>query len=64
LIDPSDAHGQADPFVIALAAEWDWTVVTAERSKPTKPKIPDACRQLGIPCITLIEMFQHEGWTF
>ena len=55
MIDPADAHGQADPFVIALAAEWDWTVVTAERSKPTKPKIPDACRELGIPCITLRE---------
>ena len=64
LIDPSDTHGQADPFVIALAAEWDWTVVTAERSKPSKPKIPDACRDLGIPCITLVEMFQQEGWTF
>jgi hypothetical protein len=63
LIDPADAHGQADPFVIALAAEWEWTVVTAERSKPTKPKIPDAC-QVGIPCLTLIEMFQREGWTF
>jgi hypothetical protein len=54
--------GSADPFVIALAQERKLTVVMAEKSKPTKPKIPDVCRALDIPCITLVEMFRREGW--
>lgn len=62
LINPSNPRGGADPFVIALAAEWELTVVTGERSKPSKPKIPDVCRELGIPCISLVELFKNEGW--
>jgi hypothetical protein len=54
--------GSADPFVIALAQEQKLTVVTAEKSKPTKPRIPDVCDALGVPCITLVEMFREEGW--
>jgi predicted nucleic acid-binding protein len=54
----------ADPFVIALAWEYDLTVVTYEVSKPTKPRIPDVCRALKIPCITLVELFRQEGWKF
>ena len=54
----------ADPFVIALAWELDLTVVTYEISKPTKPRMPDVCRALKIPCITLVELFRQEGWTF
>jgi hypothetical protein len=59
----SAMRGAADPFVIALAAERGLTVVMAEGSKPTKPKIPDVCRTLDIPCITLVEMFLREGWS-
>jgi hypothetical protein len=55
-------RGSADPFVVALAAERSLTVVTAEGSKPTKPKIPDVCRDLSIPCINLVEVFRREGW--
>jgi hypothetical protein len=54
----------ADPFVIALAAEHGLTVVTYELSRPTKPRMPDVCRQLNIPCITLVEMFRNERWHF
>lgn len=55
-------RGAADPFVIALAADRGLTVVTAERSKPSKPRISDACRALGIRCATLVELFRVEGW--
>lgn len=55
-------RGAADPFVIALAAERDIAVVTAERSRPTKPRIPDVCQTLEIECITLVELFRREGW--
>jgi len=55
-------RGAADPFVIALAQERNLTVVTAESPKPTKPRIPDVCASLGVPCITLVELFRREGW--
>lgn len=55
-------RGRADPFVIALAQERGLTVVTAENEKPSKPKIPDACKALGIPCTTLVKLFRAEGW--
>lgn len=54
--------GSADPFVIALAQQRSLTVVTAERSRPSRPRIPDVCRALGIHCITLVEMFRAESW--
>ena len=54
--------GSADPFVIALAQVRELTVVTSEKSKPSKPRIPDVCKVLGVPCITLVEMFRKEGW--
>ncbi|HMQ17426.1 MAG TPA: DUF4411 family protein [Phycisphaerae bacterium] len=49
--------------MIALAQEQKLTVLTAEKSKPTKPRIPDVCDALGVPCITLVEMFRTERWT-
>jgi hypothetical protein len=54
----------ADPFVIALAAEEGLTVVTYELPKPTKPRIPDVCQRLSIPCIALVELFRNEKWHF
>lgn len=54
--------GAADAFVIALAQECKLTVVTAEKEKPSKPRIPDVCKTLNIRCIALIEMFRNEGW--
>ena len=62
LVDLNTGRGAADPFVIALAQVRGFIVVTAERSKPTKPKIPDACGALGVPCIGLLELFRAEGW--
>jgi len=63
LAEPQSQRGKADPFVIALAMERNLTVVTAEHSKPTKPRIPDVCRQLQVPCRSLIELFRREGWS-
>lgn len=62
LTDPSRTRGRADPFVIALAQERGLSVVTVETSKPTKPRIPDVCQQLGIDCIDLVTLFRLEGW--
>ena len=63
LAEPQSQRGKADPFVIALAMERNLTVVTAEHPKPTKPRIPDVCRQLQVPCISLIELFRREDWS-
>jgi hypothetical protein len=52
----------ADPFVIALVAERGLAIVTGKRRKPTKPRIPDVRRALGISCMTLVELFRREGW--
>jgi hypothetical protein len=64
LAKPGHTRRDADPFVIALAAENGLTVVTYEQSKPTKPRIPDVCRSLEISCFSLVEVFRQEGWTF
>jgi hypothetical protein len=54
----------ADPFVIALAGVHDLIVVTYENSKPSNPRMPDVCQRLDIPCITLVELFRRENWSF
>lgn len=64
LVNPSGTRGQADPFVIALAAVRHLTVVSEEHSKPTKPRIPDVCRVLGIKCVPLVEVFREQRWTW
>lgn len=55
--------GSADPYVIALAQIRKLTVVTAEKPKPTKPRIPDVCQAMGVPHINLVELFRREAWT-
>jgi len=70
LVDVKNLHEQADPYVIALAKQQNWTVVSQETSvnekrNPRKQHyIPDVCRDLGIPCINLLGLMRKEGWTF
>lgn len=54
----------ADPFVIAMAKVCGLTVVTTERSKPTKPKIPDVCLEYGIPLLNVVGLLRDLKWTF
>lgn len=54
----------ADPFVIAKAAVTNRTVVTMERRQPTAVKIPNICDHFGIPCATLEDFMETEGWEF
>ncbi len=62
LVNLNTGHGASDPFVIALAQVRGLTVVTAESSKPTRPKIPDVCKSMKVPCIGLLDLFRAEGW--
>ncbi len=55
--------------MIALARLRNGIVVTQETAAAEKrnPKrthyIPDVCRELGIPCISLLGLMRREGWT-
>lgn len=54
----------ADPFVIARAMVQHGTVVTMELLKPNAAKIPNICAHFGVPCLTLEEFMEAEGWQF
>lgn len=66
LIDPDATEPQADPFVIALAKVRNCSVVSGEKAnnKAGRPKIPNVCKALSIPCLTLLEFFEEQHWTF
>jgi hypothetical protein len=70
LRDPKAEFEEADPYVIALAKLRDGIVVTqetpaAEKRNPKRSHfIPDVCRELGIPCISLLGLMRREGWHF
>jgi Domain of unknown function (DUF4411) len=58
-------RNQADPFVIALAKVYGYTVVTWEKGgSQFKPRIPYVCGQVGVPCINLIGLAKAEKWVF
>ena len=70
LRDPKAEYEEADAYVIALARLRSGIVVTQETSAAEKrnPKrthfIPDVCRELGVPCISLLGLIRREGWSF
>lgn len=70
LKDPKAEFEEADAYVIALAKLRNGVVVTQETpaSEKRNPKrthfIPDVCRELGLPCISLLGLMRRERWTF
>ena len=68
LRDPKAEHEEADAYVIALARLRNGIVVTqetpaAEKHRPRRTHfIPDVCRELGIPCISLLGLMRREKW--
>jgi hypothetical protein len=68
LRDPKAQYDEADAFVIALAKLKQGIVVTqetpaAEKRRPVRTHyIPDVCRELGIPCVSLLGLMRREGW--
>ena len=54
----------ADAFVVAKAAVMEGTVVTLEQPAPNAAKIPNICQHFGIPCISLEDFMEAEGWEF
>lgn len=70
LIDPKSQYEEADAYVIALAQMGNGIVVTQEtaasekRNPPRSHYIPDVCRELGVPCFSLLGMMRRERWSF
>ena len=65
LVDTLKRRSQADPFVIATAAETRSVVVTGESvGTATRPRIPFVCQQLGIRCITFLDMIRELKLTY
>jgi hypothetical protein len=75
LVDPEKETPDADPFVIALALEQKTMttidgvmrrtiVVTDERKRGKKIKIPLVCEKMDVECIDRMELFRREGWKF
>jgi rRNA maturation endonuclease Nob1 len=65
----------ADSWVIALAIEMSSSfqktlftikriVVTEEKLRGEKVRIPFVCNQRTVECIDIVEMFRTEGWKF
>ncbi|MBC8525716.1 MAG: DUF4411 family protein [Candidatus Cloacimonetes bacterium] len=68
-----DVNGsvEADPFIIAFALEKEpqqtflpsqKIVVTEEKLKGNKIKIPFVAKDFGVTCINIFDMFRKEGW--
>ena len=66
LVDAEATEPQADPFVIALARIRNCTVVSGEKRSNSlaRPKIPNVCDALGIPCMNLLQFFEAQKWSF
>lgn len=54
----------ADPFVVAKAAVEGLHVVTLEKLKPNAAKVPNICKHFDLPCLSLENFMQKEGWKF
>jgi hypothetical protein len=54
----------ADPFLVAFGKAHGYCVVTDELFVPgqkNKVKIPAACQEFGVPCMSPFEMLRREG---
>jgi len=63
LYDLEKNKSGADPFVIAQALQFGYTIVTEEKKSgnPIKPKIPNVCDAYGIKHINLLALLREQG---
>lgn len=61
LSDDNKTIPDADPFVVALACQKGWKVVTAESDK-SPYKMPAACRHYKIPCLSPADFIAEKNW--
>lgn len=63
LIDFKQLKSSGDAFLIATAMKYSLTVVT-EENKDSNKKIPYVCKNLNVPCVSILELCELEGWSF
>ena len=61
LIDFKEVKSSGDAFLIATATKYGLTVIT-EENKQSNKKIPYVCKNLVVPCINLLELYEKQEW--
>lgn len=66
LVEGGKKKNSADPFVIALAKQYQCKVVTEEvpTHNMASPKIPDVCDSYNIECVDFVGFAREEKFTF
>ena len=66
LVKQGGQRSGADPFVIALAMANKGKVVSEETTsgRIDRPRIPDVCNAIGVPCLTLMDYIEEQGWSW
>lgn len=66
LMGRGGGRNAADPFVIGLARARRAVVVTEESmsGNVARPRIPDVCDALDVPCVNLVGFIQRQGWSY
>lgn len=66
LVDIRKNRSGSDPFVIALAADNNLSVVTDEKPSGNilRPKIPDVCVAMNIRYLNIIDLCREQNWKF
>ena len=66
LIDTRRGRSGADPFVVALARQRGYVVVTGENNDGSveKPKIPTVCTAFNVRCVKTLEFIRERRWVF
>jgi hypothetical protein len=64
LVDTVKGRSGADPFVIALAATTNPSMVVVTEESPGKTRIPDVCSAENIDYCGLADMIEREDWSF
>jgi hypothetical protein len=66
LMGRGGGRNAADPFVIGLAIVRGGTVTTEETMSGNlqKPRIPDVCTALGVPCTNLVGFLLKQGYSY
>lgn len=54
----------ADPLVIACAKHYGLPIIQHETNDPNQYKIPAVAKKFDILCLSLVDFFKEEGWSF
>ena len=52
-----------DAFLVATAMKYNLIVITQENTSASR-KIPQICQKYGVKAISIIELWEREGWIF